>query len=159
MPAQQPLQHIVARGVDVSHIVKDGKTEAFSQIGQANLGKTQFFTIDEERRAAHRKTRVRIARARLIQPETAERVATPGKKEFRQRDNGNVLAARGGQVGDLAGSGWKDASTAIALFQSNGGGTSEYKLMVGASEGVVGRILKESAAEIRLETNETRGGK
>ena len=62
----QAFQHVVTGGEDVAHIVKDGEAETFSEKGQADLGKAQFFTVDEQRSAADGKTRIGIARSCLI---------------------------------------------------------------------------------------------
>src|ERR1700722_1943707 len=66
MPTHQSLEHIVPRGKDVSHIVKNGEAEALSEVGQTDRWKTQFLTIDEQRRAPNWKTGIRIAWSRLV---------------------------------------------------------------------------------------------
>ena len=66
VPAQQALQHVMRRRENVSHIVKDGKTEPLAKIGQRNRRQPQFEIIHKQCRAAHRKARCRIARSRLI---------------------------------------------------------------------------------------------
>ena len=66
VPAQQTFQHIVTGSENIAHIVKDGEAETFSEVRQADLGKAQFLTVDEQRRAADGKTGIGIAGSCLI---------------------------------------------------------------------------------------------
>ena len=66
MPAHRGLEQIVTGGKDISHIVKDGEAETFSEIGQANLRKAQFLTVDEQCCTTNRKTGIGIAGSCLI---------------------------------------------------------------------------------------------
>ena len=60
------FQHVVSGGENISHIVKESEAEAFPEIGQADRGKAQFLTVDEQRRAADGETGIGIARSCLI---------------------------------------------------------------------------------------------
>ena len=66
MPAHKALEHIVTRGKDVAHIVKNGEAEALSEIRQADSGKAEFLTVDEQRRATDGKAGIGIAGSSLI---------------------------------------------------------------------------------------------
>ncbi len=66
MPTRQALQHIVPGGENIAHVVKDGEAETFSEVRQADLGKAQFLTVDEQRRAADGKTGIGITGSCLI---------------------------------------------------------------------------------------------
>ena len=66
MPPQQSLQHVVRGSKDVTHIVEDRKTKSFAKVWQRDRRKTQFEVIHEQRRAADRKTGIRVARSCLI---------------------------------------------------------------------------------------------
>ena len=66
VPAQQALQHVVTGGENIAHIVKDGETETLPDIRQADRGKAQFLTVDEQRRAADGKAGIGIAWSCLI---------------------------------------------------------------------------------------------
>src|SRR6202051_440855 len=85
-------------------------------------------------------------------------VAAAGKKNFRQRDDGDIRSARCGQFADLTGSGRQNPRASIHLFQADGSGPGKHKLMVGTPEGIISGILGESAAVIRLRANVTRRG-
>ena len=82
VPAHQPLQHVVLRRENVTHIVKHCESEAFPDIGQRDLRKTQFQIVDEQRRPSYGKARIGITRPCLIQPESAVGVAAARKKLF-----------------------------------------------------------------------------
>ena len=66
MPAQKTFDHVVTGGEDIAHIVKNGESETFSEVGQADWGKAKFLAVDEQRRAANGKAGIRIARSCLI---------------------------------------------------------------------------------------------
>ncbi len=66
MPSEQALQHVVRRGKNVAHIVKNGKAKALPQQRYRGLGKAKFKIVDELSGAANRKARVWIARSCLI---------------------------------------------------------------------------------------------
>jgi len=56
MPPKQSLQHVVLRGENVPHIMKNRKSKSFPKIGERGRRKTQFHVIDELPRAAERET-------------------------------------------------------------------------------------------------------
>ena len=87
------------------------------------------------------------------------RVATAGKKKFRQRDDGNILLTGRLQIIQRAGAGRQNPGASIDLFRAQSSRASEDKLMIGPAKSVIGRILGESSAIIRLRTNITGGNK
>src|ERR1700688_998947 len=84
-------------------------------------------------------------------------VAAAGEEDFRERDYGSAGSTRGCQSAELAGSGRQNQSAAIDLFETDCGRAGEDEFVIGTSEGVVGGILGESAAIIRLRTEVTGG--
>ena len=145
MPAQETLEHVVTGSEHVSHIVKESEAEAFPEVGQADRGKAEFLTVDEQRGATNGKAGIGIARPCLIQPETAMRVAAPGKKKFGQGDDGNVRLTGRLQIIERTGPWGQDSGATIDLLQAEGSRAGEDEFMIRPTEGVIGGILGKGA--------------
>src|SRR5580704_8562593 len=150
VPAHQSLQHIVLGCKYVTHIVKNRKAKTFSQIRQRSLGKTQFQVVHKQRRAADWETGRRIARACLIQPKSAVRVAPTRKKLFLQWDGGNAHAGLFPRYAGWARSRRENLGPSEGLFEAHAGRTRKHKLMprLSLAKHVIAGILAESASEI-----------
>src|SRR5580700_11178122 len=85
------------------------------------------------------------------------RVAAAGEEDFGQRDHRNTRRACGDKLNDLTGSRRQNPRPSIDLLQTDCGRAGENEFVIGMSEGVVGGILGESAAVIRLRTEVTGG--
>ena len=67
-------------------VVENGEADIVLHQGQGGGRHAQFQVIDKESCATERKSGDRVARASLVQTETAMRVSTSGEEPFRQRD-------------------------------------------------------------------------
>ena len=77
------MQHIVARIKNVTRIVEHSKAEIVLEKRQKHGREPKFQVVDKEPTASHRKSRVQIARSRLIQPEPSQRVAASQEEALR----------------------------------------------------------------------------
>src|ERR1700722_9770326 len=90
------------------------------------------------------------------------RVAAAGKELLRQRDGPNVGACRLTRRVQRARPGRQDLRAPKRLLHANAGRAGKYELVSGlalSAKRIVGRILRQQAAEIAFRTEVTGGGK
>ena len=156
-PTQQVVQHGAAINEHIAGIFKDCEAHVVLHERQRGGRKAEFQIVQEQRTPSQRKSCCGIARACLVQPEAAMRVATTHQKAFRERNNdGRSTGCLYWVRADLAR--LKDVGIPERVLDTNTNRTRKHKFLVRGpilAERVIGRILHQDAAEIRLRAEVT----
>src|SRR5581483_6552727 len=149
MPAKQAVKHVVAVGEHVPHVVKNRKAQVVLHERKRWRWKPQLQVVQEQRRAACWKSRGRISRARLVQPESTMRVASAHIKALRQRNQRVVSRTFLPRLSNDGIRKW--------LLQSDSRGARKYELpAIYPAKRVVARVLQQDPAKVRLRSKITR---
>src|ERR1035441_6237111 len=88
MDAQHPTDDMVCRVEHVAHIVEEYKSKVIAHERQCHRRSANFQVVYEESLTAYGISGLQVARASLVDGETAQRIAAACKEQLRQGNRG-----------------------------------------------------------------------